>query len=90
MNQPSSQQRILQRTLDKGRDGKIDASQLNNFDSRFNKQFLQKLINEMDGIDIEIPAEFFDRDTILEELSKFQQWKVKTEVTLKALEKELN
>ena len=44
----------------------------------------------MDGIDIEIPPESFDRETILEELSQFQQWKIKTEVTLKALEKELN
>ena len=44
----------------------------------------------MEGIDIEIPAEFFDREAILNELNQFQQWKVKTEVTLKALEKELN
>ena len=35
---------------------------ISNLDSKFNKQFLQKLINEIDDIDIEIPSEYFNKE----------------------------
>ena len=45
---------------------------------------------ESDEIEIEIPKEYFNKEKIIEELALFQQWKTKTELTLKQLEKELS
>jgi hypothetical protein len=51
---------------------------------------LTKLLNESNEIDIEIPAELFDRGNLMIELANFSEWRKKTEDTLKQLEKELN
>ena len=45
---------------------------------------------ESEEIEIEIPKEYFNKEKIIEELALFQQWKIKTELTLKQLEKELS
>lgn len=44
---------------------------------------------ESEEIEIEIPKEYFNKEKIVEELGLFQQWKQKTDSTLKLLEKEL-
>ena len=51
---------------------------------------MKRLLVESDEIEIEIPKEYFNKDKIIEELTLFSQWKVKTEQTLKQLEKELS
>jgi len=58
-------------------------------DTKFNLVFLKRLLLESEEIEIDIPKEYFNREKIVEELGLFQQWKVKTEHTLKQLEKEL-
>ena len=51
--------------------------------------FLKRLLLESEEIEIEIPLEYFNKEKIVEELSLFQQWKHRTDHTLKLLEKEL-
>ena len=45
---------------------------------------------ESEEIEIEVPKEQFNKERILEQLALFQQWRQRTEQTLKQLEKELS
>ena len=64
--------------------------QQTNSDTKFSLTFLRRLLLESDEIEIEIPKEYFNKEKIIEELTLFQSWKLKTEMTLKQLEKELS
>ena len=70
--------------------GSSSSLQQANPDTKFSMAFLRRLLLESDEIEIEIPKEYFNKDKILQELTLFQDWKLKTEQTLKQLEKELN
>ena len=62
----TNQQRMLQRSQERQKLGGVNqiesTSNISNLDSKFNRHFLQKLINEIDDIDIEIPSEYFNKE----------------------------
>ena len=59
-------------------------------DNKFSLSFVKRLIDESEGLDIQISGEYFNKEKTLKDLVVFREWKEKTEQTLKMLEMELN
>jgi len=57
---------------------------------KFSLNFVKRLLDESDSLEIEIPTEYFDKHRLLTDMKSFQEWRIRTEMTLKYLEKELN